>query len=112
MKISIISNVKNASEQYKRYLEDYVNGLEQEGNIVHLPHRDTNQNGSSIEICTTNIEKIREADRVDIFWSGTSNGAHFDLGAAFALKKKIKVVDTIGNTEGKSFQNLLSEWAW
>ena len=93
MKVFIICSVRGASAEYKAKLEKYVSELEDKGIIVHLPHRDTNQKESGFNICKQNVCVIREYDEVHVFYNGNSQGAHFDMGAAFALGKKIKVVE-------------------
>jgi nucleoside 2-deoxyribosyltransferase len=74
-------------EEYKRFLESYTKRLEKEGNTVHLPHRDTDQKASGLSICNQNFNAIKEAEEVHIFYSPNSQGTHFDMGVAFALKK-------------------------
>jgi UDP-N-acetylglucosamine 2-epimerase len=81
-----------ATEEYKKQLEDYVSKLEIEGHKVHLPHRDTNQQGSGIDICKQNRKAIELSDEVHLFYSAESQGTHFDMGVAFALRKTIKVI--------------------
>lgn len=109
-KIFIICTVRGASTEYKQKLENYVSKLEQEGNIVHLPHRDTNQNASGFDICEQNANAIREADEVHIFYNGTSQGTHFDMGVSFALRKKLVVVENEVYGEGKSYPRMIDEW--
>jgi len=110
MKIFIICPVRLADEETKEKLEDYTSVLESYGHEVHLPHRDTYQGGTGTEICTQNMNAIKEADEVHIFYAANSTGIHFDMGVAFALNKKIYVVENGEMTPGKSFPNLLDEW--
>ena len=110
MKIFIICSVRGATSDYKRTLEEYTESLELNGHTVHLPHRDTNQKGTSLEICTQNMLAIKDADEVHIFYETDSQGAHFDLGVSFGLGKKIVVVQSQPLTDGKSFQNMINEW--
>jgi len=110
MKIFIICTVRGASEEYKKKLEDYVSDLESKGHILHLPHRDTNQNLNGIDICKINATAILNADEVHIFYNSTSQGTHFDMGVAFALGKKIKVIENGEITMGKSYPRMLVEW--
>lgn len=110
MKIFIICTVRNATDEYKSKLETYVSELENSGNKVHLPHRDTNQNAKGIEICRQNMQAIKDADEVHIFYNSTSQGTHFDMGVSFALDKKIVIVENEPLTEGKSYQRMLTEW--
>jgi len=110
MNIFIICTVRNATEEYKKQLEDYVSKLEIEGHKVHLPHRDTNQQGSGIDICKQNRKAIELSDEVHLFYSAESQGTHFDMGVAFALRKTIKVIKNIELTQGKSFARMAIEW--
>lgn len=109
-KIFVICSVRGTSDEYKRKLEEYVQNLESNDCVVHLPHRDTNQNARGIDICTQNANAIREADEVHIFYNGTSQGTHFDMGVAFALKKKLVVVENEKYGEGKSYPRMIDEW--
>lgn len=86
--------------------------LEARGFAVHWPPRDTNQDDSTgLRICTDNMQAIAEADVVHVIWDGKSQGCLFDLGVAFALKKKLEIVLIPALTEGKSFQNMMAAWA-
>lgn len=110
MKVFIICTVRNAAPAYRVRLEKYVLSLEQGGHMVHLPHRDTNQCGKGYEINRANMEAIKKADEVHIFYNPESQGTHFDMGVSFALGKKIRIVESVPIPEGKSYQGLLSEW--
>lgn len=110
MKVFIICTVRNASVAYKERLEAYVADLERSGVDVHLPHRDTDQAQSGLNICRQNHDAILSADEVHIFYNPESQGTHFDLGVSFALGKKTKVVESVPLTPGKSYQNMISEW--
>lgn len=110
MRIFVICSVRNATQEYRDKLEDYVLNLEEAGNEVHLPHRDTNQKQSGIDICRQNCSEIKDCDEVHIFYSKDSQGTHFDMGSAFAFKKKIKVVENESFGEGKSYPRMLTEW--
>lgn len=108
--IFIICTIRSASIEYIQRLESYVLMLENKGDTVYAPHRDTNQNALGYEICKQNMRGIINADEVHIFYSSKSQGTHFDMGMAFALNKKIVVVESEPLTEGKSFQRMLKEW--
>lgn len=110
MKVFIICTVRNAKAAYRSRLEEYVSSLEREGHQVHLPHRDTDQRGKGYEINLANMEAIKKADEVHIFYSKESQGTHFDMGVSFALGKKISIVESVPIPEGKSYQGLLAEW--
>ena len=108
--IFVICTVRKATEDYVDKLETYVQSLEDSGHTVHLPHRDTDQEQSGYNICMTNFKAISIADEVHIFYSTESQGTHFDMGVAFALNKKMVVVENVIYDEGKSFARMLSEW--
>jgi len=110
MKIFIICSVRGTTEEYRKKLEDYANHQENCGNTVHLPHRDTNQNARGYDICRENATAIFQADEVHIFYNPNSQGTHFDMGAAFALSKKIKIVENGKVGKGKSYPRMLEEW--
>lgn len=110
MKVFIICSVRNATPAYRGRLEEYVQKLENEGHHVHLPHRDTDQRGKGYEINLSNMNAIKKADEVHIFYSPESQGTHFDMGVSFALGKKIRIVESVPIPEGKSYQGVLAEW--
>lgn len=109
-KVFIICSVRIASEEYRLKLEKYVSELEANDCLVHLPHRDTNQKASGIDICTQNMNAIKNADEIHIFYSKDSQGTHFDMGVAFALDKKLVVVENESYGEGKSYPRMIDEW--
>ena len=110
MKIFVICTVRKASKKYIDKLNSYVNKLEIGGDHVHLPHRDTNQIGRGIDICRENFQAIAGADEVHIFYNSDSQGTHFDMGMAFALHKKIVVIENVKYGEGKSYPRMIDEW--
>lgn len=111
MKVFIICAVRGATEEYITKLEKYVSDLEASGVDVYAPHRDTEQWRLGIEICRQNMSAIKGSDEIHIFYSSKSQGTHFDMGVAFALNKKVVIVENEQLTKGKSFQRMLVEWA-
>jgi len=112
-KIFIICPVRDADLETKKRLEDYAAALEKEGHRVHLPHRDTNQSDTiGYKICLTNLIAIKHADEVHVFYTNTSTGTHFDLGMAFALNKKLVIIDIVEPYEPnkKSFPRMMKHW--
>lgn len=114
MKIFLICPVRNLTDEFKEKLERYVRvreGLHEDE--VHYPPRDTDQvDPTGLRICTDNLTAMYFADEVHIAWDEKSEGCLFDLGIAFALKKKITPVPFLFPTEtktGKSFPNMI--WA-
>lgn len=109
--VFVICTVRGASDEYKEKLENYVLSLEDKGFGVHLPHRDTNQKATGYDICLENSTAIATSNEVHIFYNPDSQGTHFDMGVAFALGKKIVVVENVEYGEGKSYPRMLDEWA-
>ena len=110
MNVFIIGAVRDASPEFKLSLELHVKELEQNGHKVHLPHRDTKQDAKGIDICRQNIQAIKDADEVHLFYRPDSQGSHFDMGVAFALNKPLKVISCPSYGEGKSFPRMVHEW--
>lgn len=109
MKSFLICPVRGKSPEETR---DIVNQLEQDGHIVHWPHRDTDQSDPiGLRICRDNLAAIKGADVVHVVWDGNSQGCLFDLGMAFSLNKKIIPISLPDETPHKSFQNMVREWA-
>lgn len=76
-----------------------------------MPHRDTDQNQLGFQICGDNVQAIKNADEVHIFYMKESTGSHFDLGAAFVYNKPIKVIHNKDfNSHEKSFAKMIEEW--
>lgn len=91
-------------------LESIVDELEKEY-WVYFPPRDTNQiDHTGYRICQDNLRAIKAADVVGIVWDGKSQGVLFDAGMAFALGKKIKVINVPDLLGSKSFQDMFTEW--
>lgn len=94
----------------------YVKKLEVDGHKVHFPPRDTNQIDplKGWNICNDNLKAIEEADEVHIIYNPNSQGIHFDMGMAFALRKKVKLINVNDwldeKSQNKSFLNVIEEW--
>lgn len=112
MKIYIIGPVRDVEEWMLRKMSAYVQGREYDGHSVYWSHRDTHQDDpTGYQICQDNLAAIQACDRVDVFWTDTSRGSLFDLGIAWALRKKLKLVEEFTEpTDGKCFQRVLQEW--
>lgn len=92
--------------------EAIVEHYEKNGNSVHWPPRDTDQNDETgLRICRDNAKAIANADVVAVVWDGKSQGCLFDLGIAFALQKRIIPISLPELTDVKSFQNMISAWS-
>jgi len=109
-RIFIICSVRGMGDEYRQKLEAYAAQKYEEGYDVHLPHLDTDQEQSGINICKQNSTAIFKADEIHIFYNKESQGTHFDMGVAFALNKPMFVIESEKYCEGKSFARMLSEW--
>jgi nucleoside 2-deoxyribosyltransferase len=115
-KIYIICSVRGATDNDRTNLEDYTKKLENQGHKVHLPHRDTDQDNTSIGICNENLQATKWADEIHVFFSNKSQGGYFDMGMAFALEKPIKLIENESyeayknGKYQKSFPHMLKEW--
>lgn len=112
MNIFIICPVRNLTDEEKTRIENYIMRLEKMGHSVHFPPRDTNQKDRiGSRICLDNLSAIKRADEVHIWWNNNSEGSKFDFGMAFALGKKIVIINSemVLPTEYKSFSNVLLE---
>lgn len=112
-KIYIICPVRNISEDWKSGIENYVRMLEAQGNEVHFPPRDVDQNDlTGYYICKAHRKALAECDEVHVAWDGKSEGCLFDLGMAFALEKPVEIITDYFPlpTPHKSFASMV--WAW
>ena len=92
--------------------EKIVKKLEEAGFEVYWPYRDTKQEDpTGFQICVDNYAAIYNSNVVHVIWDGKSEGCLFDLGLAFACRKTIIPVSLPEETKGKSFQNMIREWA-
>jgi len=108
----IISPVKNIQVKEICRIDDYIEKLKRKGfTKIHFPYKHTNQKATEVEICSQNRQAIIDSDEVFIYYSKDSVGSIFDLGMAFALGKKITVINSnnamLFRTDYKSFSNLL-----
>ncbi len=107
--IYVISSVRGATPNLRHRLEQYAAKLKREGHRVYVPHRDTDQKMSTLEINQRNRDVISRVDEVHVFYSSESQGSHFDLGVAFALDKPIIVIENEPYGYGKSYARMLDE---
>jgi hypothetical protein len=109
MKIYIICPVRGG---VPGDVHQYVSALEDDGHVVHFPPRDVPQHDpTGMMICSAHLGAMHCSDEVHIFWDVNSKGSHFDLGMAFALDKKIKLIKIYHpDTEGKSYVKVMQIW--
>lgn len=87
-------------------MQEYANKLTVEGHTFVFPALDGVAELGPLEICKYNLETIKNADEVHIFWDQRSMGTIFDFGMVFALRKKLKIV----YMEGKTFKNVMESY--
>lgn len=112
--VFLICPVRNSTEEQKQRMQNYVADLENSGEKVYYPNRDTDQvDAVGYRICTDNKIAIQQAKEIHIFWDNDSKGSLFDLGIAFALDKPLVIVNKneVIKTNCKSFANMIMTWA-
>ena len=101
MKIAIIGTTS-----YINKMKDYKEMLEKQGHEARIPALDDRPELNEIGICEHNLENIKWADRVDVFWDKRSMGTIFDFGMTFALNKPFKRVFM----EPKTFMAVMEQY--
>lgn len=101
MRIALIG-----STQYMEKMQEHANELTVEGHTFEFPALDSVAELGPIEICKYNLEMIKSADEVHIFWDQRSMGTIFDFGMVFALRKKVKIV----YMEQKTLKNVMESY--
>lgn len=112
-KVYLICPVRLSTNDHKDFLLAYTRILEHLGYQVFYPYTDNPYETSDQvgdKICKANVDAIREADEVHIYWLPNSEGSKFDLGVAYALEKPIVIIGGIMKTRDKSFENLMLNW--
>jgi len=112
--IFLICPVRGVTNSENKLISKYVHYLEANGKEVYWPYRDTDQDDPiGNRICADNVLAMRQSKEVHVWYTASSTGTLFDLGAAFAMQKPIVIAnrDSIEPTEGKSFSNVLLWWA-
>ena len=89
MKITIIGTTAYQNKMLKHKKE-----LNAQGYQVKIPAFDNMPDLDEIGVCTYNLDAIKWADEVHVFWDQRSIGTIFDFGMVFALKKPISIKNT------------------
>lgn len=94
-KIFLICPVRNATEEQKIWIENFVQEKYNTGYIIHAPHLHTRQKDifGGYAICRQNAEALASSEEVDIYYDKSSTGSVFDLGVAYALGKPLKILN-------------------
>lgn len=110
MNIYLICPVRNATPEQIKRLKEYKSNMESAGHEIYYPADNNPYENTDVigyKICNENKIAIQESDEVHIFWDSTSHGSLFDFGIAFSLNKPIKLINTVNQTNHKSFGNVL-----
>ena len=94
-KIFLICPVRNATEEQKKWIEEFVAQKYKEGYLIHAPHLHTVQTDlfGGYAICRQNAEAVASSQEIDIYYDQSSTGSVFDLGVAYALHKPLQLLN-------------------
>jgi len=111
--VFLICPVRNANEEQKEKMKEYINNLESLNKKVYYPARDTNQEDTTgLKICKDNCKAIKQSKEIHIFWDSTSQFTYFDLGMVFMANKELTIVNTddLIITGHKSADDMINDW--
>lgn len=115
-KIFLICPVRNANDNQRKWIEDYVSEKETEGHKVHAPHLHTRQIDlfGGYAICKQNAEAVASSSLVSIYYDKESIGSVFDLGVTYALNKPIDLLNEneIEFNDNEFTDNLIKNWPY
>ena len=111
--VFVICPVREITADDRVKIDRIVTKAEIRGKTIYVPFRDTNQvrDPSGLRICADNKRAISVAKEIWVWYSPDSQGSLFDLGVAYAMGKPIRLMNSPNKTKGKSFANMLREWA-
>ncbi len=94
-KIFLICPVRNATDEQRKWIEDFVHDKYSEGYTIHAPHLHTRQTDlfGGYAICKQNAEAVASSQEIDIYYDQSSTGSVFDLGVAYALHKPLRLLN-------------------
>ncbi len=115
-KIFLVCPVRNATEEQRKWIENFVNEKYREGYIIHAPHLHTRQVDlfGGYAICIQNAEAVASSREIDIYYDQTSTGSVFDLGVAYALHKPLRLLnesEIIFNNDDL-IDNIIKTWPY
>jgi len=101
MRITIIGTTS-----YQTKMCHHMELLKSYGHEVEMPAFDDHPELNEKGICEYNLEKIKWADEVHVFWDQRSMGTVFDFGMCFALGKPVH----IAYMEPKTFRKVMEQY--
>ena len=107
-KIYVVCSCRLMTDDIKDIQENVVSLLEEKGHEVYYPARDTDQKSTDIEINKRHRKVIKKCDEVHVVWNPKSMGSHFDIGLAYAFKKKIVLWSSIKTDD--EYASAYGEW--
>ena len=113
-KIFLICPVRNATEEQRKWIEDFVHNKYNEGYTIHAPHLHTRQTDmfGGYAICKQNAEAVASSQEIDIYYDQSSTGSVFDLGVAYALNKSLRLLnkEEIVFDENDLIDMIIKDW--
>lgn len=113
-KIFLICPVRNATEEQKKWIENFVIQKYNDGYTIHAPHLHTRQIDlfGGYAICKQNAEAVASSQEINIYYDQSSTGSVFDLGVAYALHKPLTLLnrEEIVFREKDLIDNVVKDW--
>lgn len=108
MKIYIICPVRKVTKKQLKIINSYIKQLENQNHTVYWPFRDTTKKDDlGYSIYEQNLNAIKTADEIHVFWDSTSTGSYIDLGASLALNKPIKLINVFNSKIDKELIKII-----
>ncbi len=115
-KIFLICPVRNANNEQRKWIEDYVANRLDAGYIIHAPHLHTRQTDlfGGYAICKQNAEAVASSSEVVIYYDQSSTGSVFDLGVSYALNKPLVLLNKneIVFDDNDFIDNIIKSWPY
>ena len=115
-KIFLICPVRNATDEQRKWIEEFVREKYNDGYTIHAPHLHTRQTDlfGGYAICMQNAKAVATSEEIDIYYDQSSTGSVFDLGVAYALHKKLIVLnkDEITFDDEDMIDSIIRNWPY
>ena len=115
-KIFLICPVRNATDEQRKWIEDFVINKNVAGYKIHAPHLHTRQSDllGGYAICMQNADAVATSSEIDIYYDQSSTGSVFDLGVAYALYKPLKMLneEDVFFDDNDLIDKIIKEWPY
>lgn len=113
-KIFLICPVREADNNQKLLIENYVKEKELEGYNVYAPHMHTRQIDlfGGYSICKQNADAIASSNEVHIYYDKNSFDSVFDLGVAYQLHKPLVLLNNVDLDNNNIIDNIIINWPY